>query len=213
MTLAEKYGIQPNSNVGSIELTKNPYTFEGTFKELYDLTVKGNLKILTQNGMMVGGSVGGYESVEADNLASAAFMKAFMGKPLMQYVTLAKGLVEANIIPTIVSEKPLRITILNGLVTLDMYGNEIHEEADHADDNEETERDTCEVPGSVGDNIRDIKNYIRRNVGYCFARGCNPTIKYNLQKDVYEVSGIEWGRKLSRAELEELERIASVEEE
>ena len=127
MTLAEKYGIQKGKEVESINLNENPYKFEGTFKEFYGLVASGKVKALKQYGTTVGISVGGYDTIEADNLAGKAFAEAYGPMQAMRYLDLATQLVEANLIPTIVSENPLKITILNGLVTLDEYGNEIKE--------------------------------------------------------------------------------------
>ena len=70
-------------------------------------------------------SVSGYNNVEEDNLAFEAFRKVYEPYQAMTYLNLATQLVEANLIPTIISEKPLRLTILNGLVTLNEYGEEI----------------------------------------------------------------------------------------
>lgn len=127
MTLAEKYGIQKGKEVEAISLNENPYKFEGTFKEFYELVAGGRVKALKQYGNTVGISVGGYETIEADNLAGKAFAEAYGPMQAMRYLDLATQLVEANLIPTIISENPLKITILNGLVTLDEYGNEIKE--------------------------------------------------------------------------------------
>jgi len=203
MTLAEKYGIQKNSVVGSIELTKNPYSFKGTFEELYNLTASGRLKLLKQDGRLVGGSISGYDTVEDDNLAGKAFMEAYMCKPLMDYVNLATQLVEANLIPTIISEDPLKVSILNGLVVLDQYGNEIHNDGDEAPaEDQDEDEDEYLVPGDVVDDTRNIKNYIRYTEGRCLARGCNPNIEYDADRDVYVVTGLEFGRKLTDAELD-----------
>ena len=127
MTLAEKYGIQKGKEVEAISLNENPYKFEGTFKEFYELVAGGRVKALKQYGTTVGISVGGYETIEADNLAGKAFAEAYGPMQAMRYLDLATQLVEANLIPTVISENPLKITILNGLVTLDEYGNEIKE--------------------------------------------------------------------------------------
>ena len=127
MTLAEKYGIQKGKEVEAISLNENPYKFEGTFKEFYELVASGRVKALKQYGTTVGISVGGYETIEADNLAGKAFAEAYGPMQAMRYLNLATQLVEANLIPTVISENPLKITILNGLVTLDEYGNEIKE--------------------------------------------------------------------------------------
>ena len=113
MNLAEKYGIQKTVEVDSIDLNQNPYTFEGTFMEVYNLVAEGRLHLLKQGNMVVGGSVTGYDTVEQDNLAGMAFTRAFMFKPLMEYLELAVSLVEANLIPELVSETPFRISILN----------------------------------------------------------------------------------------------------
>lgn len=139
MTLAEKYGIQKGKEVESINLNENPYSFEGTFKEFYGLVASGKVKALKQGGAIVGISVGGYDTVEADNLAGKAFAEAYGPMQAMRYLDLATQLVEANLIPTIVTENPLRISILNGLVTLDEYGNQVPEEnTDHAEYDGET---------------------------------------------------------------------------
>ena len=128
MALKDKYGIQGTGKVEEINLNENPYTFEGTFKEFYDLVASGRVKALKRNDSIIGISVGGYETVEADNLAGEAFGKAYNGYQALRYLDLATQLIEANLIPTIVSEDPLRITILNGLVTLNEYGEEVKEE-------------------------------------------------------------------------------------
>lgn len=205
MTLAEKYGIQKGAKVGTINLSENPYTFKGTFEELYGLVAGGRLKLLTQNGMVVGGSISGYDNIEQDNLAGKAFMEAYGCRPLMQYVNLAVELVEANIIPKVITESPLTISILNGLVTLDLYGNEIQRpqpKATQPNEEVDDEDEVYEVPGNVVDTDRNIKNYIRAMEGRCLARGCNPDITYNEDTGVYEVRGIKWGRKLTDAELD-----------
>ena len=203
MTLAQKYGIQSNTKVESINLNQNPYTYEGTFKEFYGLVASGKVKTLKQNDIVCGISVGGYDTIEADNLAGKAFAEAYEPYQAMIYMNLATQLVEANLIPTIVSENPLTITILNGLVTLNQYGEEIDPEPE--DDEDVTDDDIYEVPGNVVGNLKNIKNYIRYTEGYCLARGCNPSFRYNNEKDVYEVTGIEWGRKLTEAEKEQIE--------
>lgn len=127
MTLAEKYGIQKGKEVEAISLNENPYKFEGTFKEFYELVAGGRVKALKQYGNTVGISVGGYETIEADNLVGKAFAEAYGPMQALRYLDLATQLVEANLIPTVISENPLKITILNGLVTLDECGNEIKE--------------------------------------------------------------------------------------
>lgn len=128
MALKDKYGIQGTGKVEEIDLNENPYTFEGTFKEFYGLVASGRVKALKRNDSIIGISVGGYDTVEADNLAGEAFGKAYNGYQALRYLDLATQLIEANLIPTIVSEDPLRITILNGLVTLNEYGEEVKEE-------------------------------------------------------------------------------------
>ena len=139
MTLAEKYGIQKGKEIERINLDQNPYKFEGTFKELYDLVAAGRITELYQNGWLAGISVNGYETTEADNLAGKAFMEAYRDPILaMKYFDLVKQLVEANLIPTVVSEDPLTITILNGLVTLDENLNEIKEATKEPEYDEET---------------------------------------------------------------------------
>lgn len=210
MNLAEKYGIQKVVEVGSIDLNQNPYTFEGTFMEIYNLVAQGRLHLLKQGGMVVGGSITGYDTVEQDNLAERAFMEAFGCKPLMQYVDLAVALVEANLIPTMVSERPFTISILNGLVKLDLMGREVDEVEDdpevedapeaRADDPE----DTYIVPASVALSTKAMKNYIRKQAGRCFARGSAPTY-HLLENGDWEVSNITWGRKLTKAEIDAIE--------
>ena len=128
MALKDKYGIQGTGKVEEINLNENPYTFEGTFKEFYDLVAGGRVKALRQNGFIMGISVGGYDTVEQDSLACEAFGRAYSVHKALRYLDLATQLIEANLIPTVVSEDPLRITILNGLVTLNEYGEEVKEE-------------------------------------------------------------------------------------
>lgn len=128
MALKDKYGIQGTGKVEEINLNENPYTFEGTFKEFYGLVAGGRVKALRQNGFIMGISVGGYDTIEQDSLASEAFGRAYSVHKALRYLDLATQLIEANLIPTIVSEDPLRITILNGLVTLNEYGEEVLEE-------------------------------------------------------------------------------------
>jgi len=210
MTLAEKYGIQKGKEVEAISLNENPYKFEGTFKEFYELVAGGRVKALKQYGHTVGISVGGYDTIEADNLAGKAFAEAYNPMQAMHYLELASQLVEANLIPTIVSEDPLRITILNGLVTLDKYGNEIEPEVDE-DETEDAEEDVADtevykVPGNIGSyGEKNIRNYIRFKEGRCLARGAQLDIRYDETDDVYEVRDIEWGRKLTEAERELIE--------
>lgn len=216
MNLAEKYGIQKTVEVGSIDLNQNPYTFEGTFMEVYNLVAEGRLQLLKQGNMVVGGSVTGYDTVEQDNLAGMAFTQAFMFKPLMEYLELAVSLVEANLIPELVSETPFRISILNGLVKLDLMGREAPDVEDEPEDEEVPEEeevsevradapeDTYIVPATVALSRTAMKNYIRKQVGRCFARGAEPTYKL-LDNGDWEVSNITWGRKLTRAEIDAIE--------
>jgi len=213
--LKEKYGIQGTTKVGEINLNENPYTFEGTFKEIYNLMAQGRLTLLRNNGEVVGGSVSGYGTIEEDNLAGEAFRKAYMCKPVMQYVNLATQLVEANLIPEIVSENPLRVNILNGLVTLDLYGNEVKDDVCTDEDEDGVEKepepeeiladDTYEVPYKIGQfGEKNIRNYIRYTEGRCLARGCKINIHYKPEKDAYEISGIQWGRKLTEEERKQV---------
>lgn len=210
MNLAEKYGIQKTVEVGSIDLNQNPYTFEGTFMEIYNLVAQGRLHLLKQGGMVVGGSITGYDTVEQDNLAERAFMEAFGCKPLMQYVDLAVALVEANLIPTMVSETPFRISILNGLVKLDLMGREVEDLEDDPEDEDAPEvgaddpEDTYIVPASVALSTKAMKNYIRKQAGRCFARGSAPTY-HLLENGDWKVSDITWGRKLTKAEIDAIE--------
>lgn len=210
MNLAEKYGIQKVVEVGSIDLNQNPYTFEGTFMEIYNLVAQGRLHLLKQGNMVVGGSITGYDTVEQDNLAERAFMEAFGCKPLMQYVDLAVALVEANLIPTMVSETPFRISILNGLVKLDLMGRQMDDFEDDPEDEDAPEvradapEDTYIVPSTVALSRTAMKNYIRKQVGRCFARGAEPTYKL-LDNGDWEVSNITWGRKLTKAEIDAIE--------
>ena len=202
--LTEIYGINRGAEVGTIELGANPYTFEGTFQELYGLVAEGKLKLLKQNGMVVGGSISGYDTIEQDNLAGEAFNRAYSYKPLMQYVNLAVQLVESNIIPQeIVEDYDLKVRILNN-IWLDLYGNETSAPTKKAVVADEDE-DVYKVPGILVDDDRNIKNYIRKTEGRCLARGCEPTIRYNEDEDEYEVTGIQWGRKLTEAERDAIE--------
>lgn len=139
MTLAEKYGIQSNTKVEEINLNQNPYHYEGTFKEFYGLVASGKVKALTQYGFTCGISVDGYETIEQDNLAGKAFAEAYSPSKALRYLNLATQLVEANLIPNIISEDPLRVTILNGLVTLDENGNEINSEDEKEPEETESE--------------------------------------------------------------------------
>ena len=209
MTLAEKYGIQKGKEVEAISLNENPYKFEGTFKEFYELVAGGRVKALKQYGNIVGISVGGYDTVEDDNLAGKAFAEAYGQMQAMRYLDLATQLVEANLIPTIVSEDPLRITILNGLVTLNEYGDEVKEAVKEEVEDECTEDETSDVytvPGNIGRyGEKNIRNYIRAKEGRCLARGAQLDIHYNAKDDVYEIKDIEWGRKLTEAERELIE--------
>ena len=213
MTLAEKYGIQKGKEVEAISLNENPYKFEGTFKEFYELVAGGRVKALKQYGDIVGISVSGYDTIEADNLAGKAFAEAYGPMQAMKYLDLATQLVEANLIPTIVSENPLRITILNGLVTLDEYGNEVEpevkkDEPKYDEETGELKEDTADyiVPGNIGTyGEKNIRNYIRASEGRCLARGAQLDIHYNAEDDVYEIRNIEWGRKLTEAERELIE--------
>ena len=209
MTLAEKYGIQKGKEVEAISLNENPYKYEGTFKEFYGLVAAGRVKALKQYGRTVGISVGGYDTIEADNLAGKAFADAYEPMQAMKYLDLATQLVEANLIPTIVSENPLRITILNGLVTLNEYGDEIKEAVKEEVKDECTadeESDVYTVPGNIGSfGEKNIRNYIRFKEGRCLARGAQLDIHYNATDNVYEIKNIEWGRKLTEAERELIE--------
>lgn len=206
MTLAEKYGIQKGSRVEEINLGENPYKFEGTFKEFYELVAGGRVKALKQYGRVTGISVGGYDTIEADNLALEAFGKAYDGYKALQYLELANQLIEANLIPNIVSESPLRIEILNGLVTLDQYGNEVAKPKPNVERAPEMPEDEClekgeyKVPGRVVDTEANIRNYIRKKEGKCLAKGCEISYTYDAQKDVYNVSGVAYGRKLTETE-------------
>ncbi len=83
MTLAEKYGIQKTRELEEINLNQNPYTFEGTFAEIYELLSAGRIKLLKMGDIVVGGSVCGYPTTEEDNLAGTAFMKAYANKPVL----------------------------------------------------------------------------------------------------------------------------------
>ena len=205
MNLAEKYGIQKTVEVGSIDLNQNPYIFEGTFMEIYNLVAQGRLHLLKQGNMVVGGSITGYDTIEQDNLAGAAFMEAFAYKPLMEYLELATALVEANLIPELISENPFRISILNGLVKLDLMGRQMDEYEDECEDeDEDAPEDTYIVPATVALSRTAMKNYIRKQVGRCFARGAEPTYKL-LDNGDWEVSNITWGRKLTRAEIDAIE--------
>lgn len=212
MTLAEKYGIQSNTKVGSINLNENPYSFEGTFKEFYGLVAAGRVKALKQNGTIVGISVGGYETIEDDNLAGKAFANAYHPYQAMNYLDLATQLVEANLIPTVVSENPLRITILNGLVTLDENGNEVKAEVKEDEPKDEDvldDSDVYTVPYEVGTyGEKNIRNYIRKTEGRCLAKGSEINIHYNEDDNVYEVTNIQWGRKLTEAERAKVTYIA-----
>ena len=209
MNLAEKYGIQKTVEVGSIDLNQNPYVFEGTFMEIYNLVAQGRLQLLKRGNIVIGGSITGYDTIEQDNLAGAAFMEAFAYKPLMEYLELATALVEANLIPELISENPFRISILNGLVKLDLMGRQMDEYEDECEDecedeDEDASEDTYIVPATVALSRTAMKNYIRKQVGRCFARGAEPTYKL-LDNGDWEVSNITWGRKLTRAEIDAIE--------
>ena len=64
--------------------------------------------------------------------------------------------------------------------------------------------DTYIVPATVALSRTAMKNYIRKQVGRCFARGAEPTYKL-LDNGDWEVSNITWGRKLTRAEIDAIE--------
>ena len=160
--------------------------------------------------MVVGGSITGYDTIEQDNLAERAFMEAFGCKPLMQFVDLAVALVEANLIPTMVSEAPFKISILNGLVKLDLMGCEVEDLEGDPEDEDAPEvgaddpEDTYIVPASVALSTKAMKNYIRKQAGRCFARGSAPTY-HLLENGDWKVSDITWDRKSTKAEIDAIE--------
>lgn len=62
---------------------------------------------------------------------------------------------------------------------------------------------TTVIPSSanVGTSTKAIKDYLRRTYGYCLAKGTNPTATVDERTGSVSVTNIQWGRKLSPAEL------------
>ena len=164
MTLAEKYGIQKGKEVEAISLNENPYKYEGTFKEFYGLVAAGKVKALKQYGTTVGISVGGYDTIEADNLAGKAFADAYNPMQVMHYLEVATQFVEANLIPNIISENPLRCKILNGRVTLDENLNEVEEATTNT--GTETTTDSEEPTFTIDGIVYHIVDNPNRHDGY-----------------------------------------------
>ena len=46
-----------------------------------------------------------------------------------------------------------------------------------------------------------VKKYLRKEYGYCLARGAELEYDFNDEENVVTVSNITWGRKLSESEL------------
>lgn len=208
MTLAEKYGIK-KSELNSIQLSEVQIKYDGTLSEVYNLIVDGKVKVLKEGNNVVGVSVSGYDTVEEDSLASYAFAKAYYNPLGTSLIKFALDLVESNLVPTKIVDAgaDTTVTILGGLKTLDIYGNEVEPKVEEPEPEAEevvgdepdgvTEEDLYIVPGNVAEG--SIKNYIRKTGGRCFARGCQITFDRNDVGD-YEVRGIQYGRKLSQAE-------------
>lgn len=211
MTLAEKYGIQKGKGIEEINLNENPYKFEGTFKEFYGLVKAGKVKALKEHGQIIGISVDGYETTEADNLAGKAFAEAYDGYTALEYLNLASQLVEANLIPSEITENPVRVTILNGLVTLDKYGNEVKPEPKveakaEAEPKPEVEDENDEIRVPLYEVDEDkLKNYIRKTYGRCLARGYQLDYEIDDENGEYVIKNIQWGRKLTEAEKAAIE--------
>lgn len=126
--LAQKYGIKLNDyQMDEINLDQNPYKFEGTFKEFYGLVSEGRIKLIKQGSCNYGISVGGYDTIEADNLAGEAFNRVYNYSQVRKYVEIATGLISLNLIPEVISEDPLRIKVLGDKI-LDENLNEVEPE-------------------------------------------------------------------------------------
>ena len=54
---------------------------------------------------------------------------------------------------------------------------------------------------TYGPGLSAVKKYLRKEYGYCLARGAELEYDFNDEDDVVTVSNITWGRKLSESEL------------
>jgi len=54
---------------------------------------------------------------------------------------------------------------------------------------------------SYGPGVKAVKTYLRKEYGYCLARGAELEYDFNDEDRVVSVSNITWGRKLSESEL------------
>lgn len=90
----------------NVEEGAKRYSFDGTFKSLYESTKEDKVILLTNNaGDIVGISYdSGADSIVEDNLAGRAFTEAYESKPIMDYLYMIVNLINAGIEPTYINE-------------------------------------------------------------------------------------------------------------
>lgn len=110
ITNFEDYSKQLNAKTAvrtiNVEEGVKRYSFDGTFKSLYESTKEDKVILLTNNaGDIVGISYdSGADSVIEDNFAGKAFTEAYASKPIMNYLYMIVNLINAGIEPTYINE-------------------------------------------------------------------------------------------------------------
>lgn len=186
---------------------KSGMEFEGTFEEIYQGVVCGNITLLTNNnGDVVGGSYETGGSQIDDSIAEENFNRAFAFKPVMKYLEEAVKLKLANKrIEKFIDDYPNEVSVITEA------GEKITiiEREKYEDDDCELEFEDLPSCISFEDlgldpddcySLRTIRAAIRDYTGYFVSKYAELEIDY----DEEEVRNITYGRKPTKKELEYL---------
>jgi len=178
----------------------------GTFKNILDRVYDRTMcPLINNNGDILGFSYNtGLDNIQ-DNIEKEKFKRAYIGKPVMYWFEKCLELSYSKPIIAKVIEDGDDIRVIAN------DGEEIIISKPYKQPEFETYTYKEPLPDTVMielDDIQDIsfstvRNYLRRKYGYCLARGIQPDI--NINNDIVEVTNIEWGRKLTQAELDAID--------
>lgn len=217
-TKAQELGLVKNdlTNVTDLEkLNSNPY--KGTFEEVYNMVADGTIRPLVRYGEIIGGDVTKAPEGYTDSEAAYYFNQVYGTMLGTKYAMLAFKLKSYNLRPLEVVGEGYDIKV-NALGTwFDINGDEVdapkrmvestedeeveeQELVEASDDDEDELPDEVEVEDEDELNELGLRDYLRLKYGRCLARGSDPY----YDEDDMMIYNIEWGRKLTEAELDKI---------
>lgn len=169
-------------HINLAEVSKQAATYEGTFKELANLVKEKKVTLVTDNaGYVTGIYVSAHQDTMLDEIAGQNFARAYGCKPVMDWI---KIIIDANYAGT-EPEEPTQ--------------ERAHSEGDEYNLPDSVEIDIDDLEDV---SLKSVRKYLKREYGYCLAKGHQPSI--TEEDDIVYVDDIEWGRKLSDSEMEDL---------